>query len=102
MRDLPNEFYRKNIEIMAERYAKIAKKLGIVWANYFEDAKVFLKNDDYKIWAFLCGVEETFKEAADMRLISKAGAKRYIKKITEERLQKIRGKNDLELYLKNM
>jgi len=87
---------------MAENYTKIAKKLGIIWESYFEDAKVFLKNDDYKIWVFLCGVEETFKEAMDIRLLSKNGAKKYVTKVTEKRLYSIRGKNDLELYLNNM
>jgi len=102
MQDLPLEFYKNHIALMVERYAKIAKKLGIIWESYFEYAKVFLKYDDYKIWVFLCGVEETFKEAMDMRLLSKKVAKKHVMKVTEKRLYTILGKNDLELYLKNM
>jgi len=102
MQDLPIEFYKNHNTLMVEIYAKIAKKLGIIWDLYFEHAKVFLKNDDYKIWVFLCGVEETFKEAMDMRLLSKKNAKKYVMEVTKSRLYSIREKDDLELYLNNM
>ena len=87
---------------MAETYSHMARKLGIIWDNYFEKAAAFLGYDDYKVWVFLCGVEETFKEALNIRLMSKKGAKKFVKERTMDRLLAIRGKNDLELYLKNM
>lgn len=102
MQDLPIEFYKKNNQIMSETYSHMARKLGIVWDNYFDKVSSFLQYDDYKIWVFLCGVEETFKDALSIRLMSKKGAKKYVKEQTTKRLLSIRGKNDLELYLKNM
>lgn len=101
---LPVEFYKAQNEMMAARYAISAAKLrlGIDWVEYFDKAKVFLRDDDYKIWVFLCGVEETFKEAAQIKILNKKHAKKYIEKRTEKRLYKIRGKDDLDLYLKNM
>lgn len=101
---LPIEFYKAQNEMMSARYAIMAEKLklGLDWKEYAEKAKVFLREDDYMMWVFLCGVEETFKEAAQIKILNKKHARKYIDKKTEKRLYKIRGKDDLDLYLKNM
>jgi len=105
MKDLPKEFYDKQNEMMALRYSKTFAKMKcrLNWDKFYQRTKDFFKDDEYKIWAFLAGLEETLKEAVEWGIYDKKLVKEYIEKQSKKRAFKIRGKDDdLQNLLRNL
>lgn len=56
------EFYSKQIAMMQDRYAIIFKSWNINWEKYYTYVSEKLRNRQYWIWVFLCGLEKFVQE----------------------------------------
>lgn len=60
--DFEPEFYENQILMIRKRYAQIFKSWNINWDAYFENISHRLRNNQYWIWVYLCGLEKFIQE----------------------------------------
>ena len=93
------EFYSKQISMMENRYSKIFKNWGINWEKYYTEVRYELRNRQYWIWVYLCGLEKFIQESgwiADNR-------KSKQKKDAENRIRRIIGDSlKIEEYIRSL
>lgn len=85
--EFEKEFYNKENIKMIKRYSIIfKKKFNLSWKKYFSICSKKLKHSPYWVWIFLCGLEDTFKDAFDLDAKEKRS---YLYKESERRIIKI-------------
>ena len=93
------EFYAKQISMMEERYARIFQIWGVNWDGYYEQVCKKLRNRQYWIWIFLCGLETFVQNDAGKA----SDKKKRLVKDTKRRLRRIIGDSfEVEEYIKSL
>lgn len=97
--DFEPEWYIRNNKLMAARYSKEFDKLNVSWDKFYREMRESLRENEYFIWIFLCGIPETIKTLRIRGIKKKSD---FLYKVSEKRTLTIRGKDDLKLYLRNL
>lgn len=81
------EFYEKQNAMMCTRYGKLFKRWHLSWEAYLDYASRKLRNDNYWLWVFLCGLEKFIQEQGD----EEKGRRTRLYKDADERIRRIIG-----------
>lgn len=93
------EFYAKQISMMEERYEKIFQAWDVNWGKYYTQVCKKLRNRQYWIWIFLCGLETFVQDDAGKT----KGKKQRLVKDTIRRIRRIVGDSfRIEEYIKSL
>jgi hypothetical protein len=99
MPDFEPEWYIRNNKLMAPRYAKEFKKIGVNWNTFYREMRELMEENEYYIWIFLCGIPETLKEVKKREIKNPTN---FIVKYSRDRiLYRIKDKN-ISFYLNNL
>jgi hypothetical protein len=97
--DFKPEWYIHNNKLMANRYEKEFNEININWKKFYREMRESLSQNEYFIWIFLCGIPETIKSINIRKIKNKSN---FIYEVSKKRILTIKGKDDLQLYLKNL
>lgn len=101
--DFDANFYKKQNEMMEERYAVLFKRAGLSWFDYISKAQSRLENKTYWMWIFLCGFESFLKKNNNLRNKDKFYLKKAINKDAEDRIFRIIGDtNKIKEYIESL
>ena len=65
--DYEIDFYIEQNKFMLARYEAIFKSYRLPWKTYISKVNFKLRNNQYFLWIFLCGLEPLLREIAEAR-----------------------------------